>query len=256
MNIKPIKSEADYDAALTAIDGLMGAAPDTPESDKLEVLVTLVEAYEAERWPIEALDPISAIEHVMEARGLRQKDFGALQVAEPPSIRPGVLMGEGDVGERVAALGRCFASELMMHHYHLSTRHVARTPRSDVRPETLASLRSTIEVAIGGQAVPLPGFPNYSLSIRNIWIGAVGWLIEGAERRLMVRCVTAWTVEGAAKGLRWLATELPEELGLPCCLVKLGVPLLEDPGAASWLDDAERCISWALLPTAENRGNQ
>ena len=49
MNIKPIKSEADYDAALTAIDGLMGAAPDTPESDKLEVLVTLVEAYEAER---------------------------------------------------------------------------------------------------------------------------------------------------------------------------------------------------------------
>ena len=47
MNIKPIKSEADYDAALTAIDGLMGAAPDTPESDKLEVLVTLVEAYEA-----------------------------------------------------------------------------------------------------------------------------------------------------------------------------------------------------------------
>ena len=48
MNIKPIKSEADYDAALTAIDGLMGAAPDTPEGDELEVLVTLVEAYEAE----------------------------------------------------------------------------------------------------------------------------------------------------------------------------------------------------------------
>ncbi len=83
MNIKPIKSEADYDAALTAIDGLMGAAPDTPESDKLEVLVTLVEAYEAERWPIEAPDPISAIEHVMEARGLRQKDFGALIGSQP-----------------------------------------------------------------------------------------------------------------------------------------------------------------------------
>ena len=149
------------------------------------------------------------------------------------------------VGEGAPELS---GGELMMHHYHLSTRHVARTPRSDARPETLASLRSTIEVAIGGQAVPLPGFPNYSLSIRNIWIGAVGWLIEGAERRVMVRCVTAWTVEGAAKGLRWLATELPEELGLPCCLVKLGVPLLEDPDAASWLDDTERCISWALLP--------
>ena len=78
MNIKLIKSEADYDAALTAINGLMGAAPDTPEGDELEVLVTLVEAYESERWTIEAPDPISAIEHVMEARGLRQKDLAAL----------------------------------------------------------------------------------------------------------------------------------------------------------------------------------
>ena len=83
MNIKLIKSEADYDKALTVIDGLMGAAPDTPESDKLEVLVALVEAYEAERWPIEVPDPISAIEHVMEARGLRQKDFAALIGSQP-----------------------------------------------------------------------------------------------------------------------------------------------------------------------------
>ena len=83
MRIKPIKSDADYDAALTAIDGLMGAAPDTPEGDELEVLVTLVEAYEAERWPIEAPDPISAIEHVMEARGLRQRDLAALIGSQP-----------------------------------------------------------------------------------------------------------------------------------------------------------------------------
>ena len=71
MNVRPIKSEADYDAALAEIDGLMGAAPDTPEGDTLEVLVALVEAYEAERWPMEAPDPVSAIEHVMEARGFR-----------------------------------------------------------------------------------------------------------------------------------------------------------------------------------------
>lgn len=83
MRIKPIKCDADYDAALTAIDGLMGAAPDTPEGDELEVLVTLVEAYEAERWPIEAPDPISAIEHVMEARGLRQSDLAALIGSQP-----------------------------------------------------------------------------------------------------------------------------------------------------------------------------
>ena len=83
MRIKPIKCDADYDAALTAIDGLMDAAPDSPEGDELEVLVTLVEAYEAERWPIEAPDPISAIEHVMEARGLRQRDLAALIGSQP-----------------------------------------------------------------------------------------------------------------------------------------------------------------------------
>ena len=81
--IKPIKSESDYEAALTVIDELMGAAPGTPESDQLEVLVALVEAYEARHWPIEAPDPISALEHVMEARGLRQKDLGELIGSQP-----------------------------------------------------------------------------------------------------------------------------------------------------------------------------
>ena len=83
MDIKPIKTEADYDRALTMIDRLMGAAPGSRDGDDLEVLVTLVEAYEAERWPIEAPDPISAIEHVMEARGLRQKDLAALIGSQP-----------------------------------------------------------------------------------------------------------------------------------------------------------------------------
>ena len=55
MDIKPIGNEAEYDKALAAIDRLMGAAPETPEGDRLEILVALVEAYEARRWPIEAL---------------------------------------------------------------------------------------------------------------------------------------------------------------------------------------------------------
>ena len=71
LTIKRIKSETDYESALKTIEGLMGAPADTPEGDALEVLVTLVEAYELERWKIEAPDPIAAIEHVMEARGLR-----------------------------------------------------------------------------------------------------------------------------------------------------------------------------------------
>ena len=57
-NIKPIKSPSDYEAVLIAVDELMGAEPGTRESDQLEVLVALVEAYEARHWPIEAPDPI------------------------------------------------------------------------------------------------------------------------------------------------------------------------------------------------------
>jgi len=58
VKIRPIRSEAEYDAALEAIDGLMGAAPDSPEAYALEVLVVLVEAYEAAHWQVDAPDPV------------------------------------------------------------------------------------------------------------------------------------------------------------------------------------------------------
>ncbi len=83
MDIRPIRDEADYDAALEAIDGLMGGEPDTPQADRLEVLMTLAEAYEARRWPVDAPDPVSMIEHVMEARGYRQKDLAAVIGSQP-----------------------------------------------------------------------------------------------------------------------------------------------------------------------------
>ena len=54
MDIRPIKTEKDYAAALVEIDRLMGAPPDTPEGDRLEVLVTLVETYEGAHWPLES----------------------------------------------------------------------------------------------------------------------------------------------------------------------------------------------------------
>lgn len=83
MTIRPIRNEADYDAALAEIDRLMGAAPGTPEGDALEVLVTLVERYEAEHWVIDAPDPLALIEHVMEACGLRQKDLATVIGSQP-----------------------------------------------------------------------------------------------------------------------------------------------------------------------------
>ncbi len=73
--IKPIKTEADYDAALAEIATLMDAEPGTPEGDRLDVLVTLVEAYEAKHWPIDPPDPIVAIKLRMEQRGLTRHDL-------------------------------------------------------------------------------------------------------------------------------------------------------------------------------------
>ena len=61
MTIKPIRNETDYDEVLAEIDHLMGVAAGTPESDRLEVLVTQMEGYESEHWDIDAPDPISAI---------------------------------------------------------------------------------------------------------------------------------------------------------------------------------------------------
>jgi HTH-type transcriptional regulator/antitoxin HigA len=75
MDIRPIKDELDYDAALAEIDRLMDAAPGTPEGDRLEVLTTLVEAYEARHHPIEAPDAIATLEYFMEQRGITAADL-------------------------------------------------------------------------------------------------------------------------------------------------------------------------------------
>ena len=76
MEIKPIRSEADYQAALKEIENLMESQPGTPEGDRMEVLVTLVEAYEAKHFPIpEPDDPVEVLEYYMESRGLNRSDL-------------------------------------------------------------------------------------------------------------------------------------------------------------------------------------
>jgi len=62
-------------AALAEVSGLMDAAPGTPEGDRLDILVTLIEAYEARHWPIEAPDPIDAIRVRMQQKHLRPRDL-------------------------------------------------------------------------------------------------------------------------------------------------------------------------------------
>ncbi|HEY0025483.1 MAG TPA: transcriptional regulator [Longimicrobium sp.] len=73
--IHPIRTEADYKAALARVDTLMNAEPGTPDGDHLDVLVTLIEAYEARHWPIPSPDPIEAIRVRMEQRGLHPRDL-------------------------------------------------------------------------------------------------------------------------------------------------------------------------------------
>jgi HTH-type transcriptional regulator / antitoxin HigA len=76
MEIKPIRSEADYQAALKEIEVLMDTRPGTPEGDRLDVLATLVEAYEAKHFPIpEPDDPVEVLEYYMESRGLVRADL-------------------------------------------------------------------------------------------------------------------------------------------------------------------------------------
>ena len=75
MNIKPIKNQEDYDTTLSQIESLMDAKPNTPQMDELEVLTTLIEAYEEQHYKIDAPDPIEAIKFRMEQEGLKQKDL-------------------------------------------------------------------------------------------------------------------------------------------------------------------------------------
>lgn len=75
IKVRPIHNEEDYEAVLTEIDSLMDAVPGTPEGERLDVLVTLVEAYEARHWKIDAPDPIEAIRVRMEQLKLQQRDL-------------------------------------------------------------------------------------------------------------------------------------------------------------------------------------
>ena len=75
MELKPIRSKREHQAALKEIEALWNARAGTAEADRLEVLVVLVEAYERRHFPVEAPHPIDFLLHVMEARGLTRKDL-------------------------------------------------------------------------------------------------------------------------------------------------------------------------------------
>lgn len=78
MDIRPIRTDDDYEAALGEIERLWGAEPGSAEGDRLDVLATLVEGYEDKRWPIDPPDPVDAITFRMDQGGLTQADLADL----------------------------------------------------------------------------------------------------------------------------------------------------------------------------------
>jgi HTH-type transcriptional regulator / antitoxin HigA len=77
-NVKPVRTKKDHEAALAEVERLWGAKLGTPEGDRLDVLATLIDAYETARFPIDPPDPVEAIKFRMEQQGLTRKDLQPL----------------------------------------------------------------------------------------------------------------------------------------------------------------------------------
>lgn len=94
-DVKPIRSEEDYEAALVEVERLWGAKLGTPRGDRLDVLATLIDAYESEHHPIDPPDPIEAIKFRMVQQNLTRKDLEGIfgtrtRVAEVLNRRRGL----------------------------------------------------------------------------------------------------------------------------------------------------------------------
>ena len=94
-NVKPIRTKADYEASLAEVERLWGARRGTRKGDRLDILATLIDAYESEHYPMDPPDPIEAIKFRMEQQGLSRKDLAEIlgsrtRVAEVLNRRRGL----------------------------------------------------------------------------------------------------------------------------------------------------------------------
>jgi HTH-type transcriptional regulator/antitoxin HigA len=98
VDVKPIRSEGDYETALAEVERLWGAQAGTAEGDRLEVLATLIDVYEEQHHPVDPPDPIEAIKFRMEQQGLTRRDLEKIigtrtRVAEVLNRRRGLSIG-------------------------------------------------------------------------------------------------------------------------------------------------------------------
>jgi len=78
MDIRPIRTDADHEAALRRVEEIWNAAPGSPEGDELDILATLIERYEEGRWPIPKASPLEVLKFMMEQNGRTQTDLANL----------------------------------------------------------------------------------------------------------------------------------------------------------------------------------
>jgi HTH-type transcriptional regulator/antitoxin HigA len=78
IELKPIRTDADYETAMAQVEQLWGARSGTPDGDRLDVLATLIDAYEAVHHPMDPPDPIDAIKFRMEQQGMTRKDLESI----------------------------------------------------------------------------------------------------------------------------------------------------------------------------------
>ena len=127
MDIKPIRSESDYRAALQEIETLMDAQPGSPAEDRLDVLATLVKVYEDEHFAIPQPSPVAALEYYLESRGLTRKALepfigSAQRVSEIMNRRRRLTLA---MIRRIEA-GTGIPASVLIQPYHLAT-HVTST---------------------------------------------------------------------------------------------------------------------------------
>jgi HTH-type transcriptional regulator/antitoxin HigA len=99
MNIKPIRCDEDLQAAFQRLEHIFQAAEGTPEADEMEILVTLIEAYENKHYPITPPDPVEAIKFRMEQQGLTPKDLQVF-IGSSGRVSEGYLWRPANINHR------------------------------------------------------------------------------------------------------------------------------------------------------------
>lgn len=142
MQIHPIRTERDHDRAVARISELMSARPGTPEGDELDVLATLVDAYEAKHQAIDAPDPITAIQFRMEQQGLTRKDLEPLigSRARVSEVLTGKRSLTLDMVRRVRS-GLGISADLLIAGPRKPQRFSARTTRGSLGASATKSAR-------------------------------------------------------------------------------------------------------------------